>query len=113
MRAGDLRRRVTLQSRSTTQDAYGGQVNTWSDLVVMWADIAALTGRELEAAKAVQTEVTHHVTVRYQSIFADPKAVAAMRIVYNNRYFNIHACLNVDERNREINLLCSEGMNEG
>lgn len=113
MRASDLRHQIKLQSRGSAQDGYGAQVNTWSDSATLWAEITSLTGRELQAAQAVQAEVTHQIAVRYQVLFADPKSVAAMRVLYGSRVFNIHACLNVDERNREINLLCSEGLNEG
>jgi len=40
-----------------------------------------------------------------------------MRVVYLNagvtRYFNIVSCINVDERNKEINLMAVEGLNAG
>ena len=118
MRAGDLRRRVTIQTRDTTQDAYGQQVTTWTDyLTGVPADIQALSGRELLAAQAMVAEVSHQITVRYTSLLADPIKVAAMRVVYVNasvtRYFNISAAMNVDERNKQIDLLCSEGLNNG
>jgi SPP1 family predicted phage head-tail adaptor len=118
MRAGDLRRRVTIQTRDTAQDAYGGQVVTWTDyLTGVPADVQALSGRELFAAQTMVTEVTHLITIRYTSLLADPKAVAAMRVVYVNgsvtRYFNISAVTNIDERNKQIDLMCSEGLNNG
>ncbi len=113
MRAGNLRRQVTLQSRRITQDSYGTQSTVWDDVATLWAGISALSGRELLAAQAIQTEITHEITVRYSSLFADPKTVAAMRFVYNNRIFNIHDCRNTDEKNWEILMLCSEGLNQG
>jgi SPP1 family predicted phage head-tail adaptor len=118
MRAGDLRRRVTFQTRDTTQDAFGGQVTTWTDyLTGVPADIQSLTGSELLAAQAMASVVTHQITVRYTDLLADQKAVAAMRVVYVNasvtRYFNVSAAMNVDERNRQIQLLCAEGLNLG
>lgn len=118
MRASNLRRRVTIQTHDTSVDAIGQPVLTWSDyLTGVPADIEALAGRELIAAKTTAAEVTHRITVRYASALADPVAVAAMRAVYVNagvtRYFNIRAAMNMDERNRQIDLLCAEGPNNG
>lgn len=114
MEAGKLRRRISIQVRATTQDAAGQQVTTWTDLMAVWAAIAALTGRELLVAQSAQSEVTHTITVRYADLLVDPIKVAGMRIVYSSggvtRYFNITGALNVDERNRQINLLASEGL---
>lgn len=118
MRIGDLRRRVSIQTRGTTLDSYGQQLTTWADLLTgVPAAIQALSGRELLAAQAINTEVSHIITVRYAAALADPKAVAAMRVVYVNegvtRLFNISAAMNLDERNRQIDLLCAEGLNNG
>jgi SPP1 family predicted phage head-tail adaptor len=118
MRAGDLRRRVTIQTRDTSRDTYGQQVTTWTDYMTgVPAAIEPLSGRELVAAQAVFTEVTHLVRVRYSDMLSDPKKVAAMRVVYQNggttRNFNIGASENVEERNREMHLFTSEGVNNG
>lgn len=118
MRAGDLRRRVLIQIQQTTQDSFGQQQTAWLDyLTSVPADIQALSGRELIAAQAVNAAVTHQIVVRYTSRLADPVKVAAMRVIYQNdavtRYFNVTSAINVDERNREINLMAVEGLNQG
>lgn len=113
MRAGDLRHRVTFQARSKAEDSFGERLNDWSDLFASWAQISPLSGRELLAAQAVQADVTHQVTVRYRPELASPRAVAAMRITYNGRHFNILSSLNEDERNRMVVLTVSEGLVDG
>jgi SPP1 family predicted phage head-tail adaptor len=115
MRAGDLRRRISIQSRSATQDAAGQQVTTWSDYMTgVPADIQALSGRELLIAQSAQSQVTHTITVRYTVLLADPIKVGGMRAVYVNggvtRYFDIAGALNVDERNKTIEMSCAEGL---
>jgi SPP1 family predicted phage head-tail adaptor len=117
MRAGSLRQIVTIQARSTSKDSFGQQLPSWSTyLSGVPAEIQALSGRELIAAQAVQAEVTHQITLRYHPMLADPLAVAAMRIVYINgavtRYFNISAVMNIDERNRQLELMAAEGLNQ-
>ena len=113
MRAGLLRKRIVLQQRDVTVDSYGGQVNTWADVATVYAEIMPLSGRELFSAQAVQSEVSHRITVRYRSELANPKTVAGMRAVYSGRVFNISASINEDERNRQITLMASEGLNNG
>ena len=113
IRSGDLRRRITLQSRDLTVDAYGGQATTWSDVATVWAAIEPSGGRELLSAQAMQIDQPVTVTMRWQSIFDDPKAVAAMRFVYRGRYFNIHGVANESERDRVLTLIASEGLNKG
>lgn len=113
IRAGTLKKRVQVQQRSTALDTFGGQLPAWVTIAVVWADIEPLSGRELFAAQAVNPEVSHAITVRYQPIFAEPKTVAAYRILYNGRIFNIHAAENQEERNRIMVFSASEGLNYG
>ena len=108
MQAGQLRRRVTIQQRSATQDEYGQPLNSWTDVTTVCAAIEPMSGRELLAAQAVNSEVSHNVTIRYI-----PGITAAMRLNYGGRLFNIHSVLDENERHRMLTLQCSEGMNDG
>lgn len=113
VRAGQLSRRLRIQSRSTAQDTFGQAQLIWADVATVWADIQPLTGRELESAQRMASEVSHQITVRFAPIFADTRVVAGYRAVYKGRVFNIHACMNEDERNTVVTLLASEGLNDG
>ena len=113
LRAGALGQRISLQQRTLAQDATGSQLTTWNDVATVWAEVVPLSGRELIAARAISAETSHQITMRWQPAFADPKTVAAMRVVFHGRYFNINASIDEDERNRMLVLLVSEGMNEG
>lgn len=108
MRAGDLRRRISIQRRNTTQDTFGQAIPTWMDVVVCWAGIEPLAGRELVTAQAVNAEITHQVVIRYRT-----GITPAMRVLYGTRFFNILSILNVDERNRQLTLGASEGLTKG
>lgn len=112
MRAGRLRHRIKFQAKTGTPvpDGYGGSTIPWVDFATkIPAAIEPLSGRELLAAQAVQNETSHKVTLRYQ-----PGITAAMRVVFGSRVFAITAPpLNKDERNRELTLLCSEGLSQG
>lgn len=109
MRAGELRRRVTIQQRAATQDTFGGQSTSWTDWQTnVPCAIQPLAGRELMAARAVNAETTHMIDMRYM-----PGLTAAMRILYGTRVFNIVSVVNVEERNREHQIMASEGLNDG
>ena len=103
-----MRRRITVQSRSTALDSYGQQVITWSDVLSCWASIEPLSGRELIAAQAVSSELSHTVTIQYRTT-----VTAAMRVLYQGRVFNIQSSTDPDTAHVALQLLCSEGLNQG
>jgi SPP1 family predicted phage head-tail adaptor len=113
MRGGTLNRYIAIQSQTTTRDSFGAQILTWTTLKNVYALLEALTGSERAAAMSYSTDISHRVTVRYDDDLSDPRVVATYRILYGTRIFNINAALNIDEGNRTIELLCSEGLNNG
>jgi SPP1 family predicted phage head-tail adaptor len=113
MRAGNLRRRLTIQARGAGVDALNQPVLDWTDVAKVWADIQPLSGREMFAAAVVNTEISHLIQIRYQAQFANPKAMAAMRCLYGTRIFNISSARDIDELHRTIELTCLEGPNDG
>lgn len=118
MQAGLLRKRATLQQRASSADpTYGQQTLSWSDLATIWCDIEAVSGQQLARSQSIYNMTSHHVIVRWQSMFEDIKKVGSYRIVYISsgvtRYFDVGASMNEAERNRMVTLLCSEGLNDG
>ncbi len=111
--AGQLNHRVRIQQPTTVKDALGAPTLTWSDVATVWADIQPLSGREARIADRIAAELTHQITVRFQPIFADPSAVARMRVLFKDRVFALHAALNDDEANVVVILLASEGLGDG
>ena len=108
MRSGDFNRQVTIQARSTSRDASGAQLTTWADVVKVNANIQALSGRELELAKAFSSEVGYQIDVRYRT-----GLTAKHRLLYQGQPFNIHAVLDVDTKHEVLQLMCSAGLNPG
>jgi len=44
VKAGELNRRITIQARSSGEDAAGQPVQTWTNYVKLWANIRGFTG---------------------------------------------------------------------
>ena len=56
MRAGKMKRRVTIQQFVSHQDPNTGSVTKeWRDVVTVWGEIDSVSGRELVAAQAEQS----------------------------------------------------------
>lgn len=98
-----LRHLVTLQRQSSSQDSVGQLLETWSEIGKEWVDIQPVNGREYFNASGERAEVTHKVRMRYGRTIA-PRD----RIVYGSRIFNIKAVMNIEERNRWLELMCTE-----
>lgn len=117
MRIGQLDKRITIQRRSQTLDAYGQQVDSWSTVADCWADVRPVGGREKLSAMAMQADLTHTVAVRYNVALLPPKEAAANRIVYatpaGSRVLNITSARDVDEGRRWIVFDCVEGAQDG
>jgi len=103
--AGDLNRRITIQRRQAGQDGYGQRLAGWDNVITCWAAITPLSGRELITAQAVQAETTHEITIRHR-----PGIVAAMRVLYGARRFDVHSVIDPDTSHHTLTLLCSEGL---
>lgn len=113
IRAGQLNRRLTIQQRVAGQDTVGQLAITWNTIDTVWASIVPLSGRELERAQAIRPEISHEITIRYKTAYADPKTVDKYRGVYKSRVFDFHATMNPEEGNVAIIILASEGLNQG
>lgn len=118
MDAGKLNKRIAIQERTNWEDAIGGQNPTWTNVFAtpdgkIAAGINPVSAREIFAAQAMQSEVSHKITVRYRSQLENTKNVASMRVVYGSRIFNIAGAINRNESNQFIDLLCTEGTNDG
>jgi SPP1 family predicted phage head-tail adaptor len=109
MRAGKLRHRVTIQRKTGTRDADGGERVTWADLSTnVAASIEPLNGREFFASQAAQSEITGKITFRY------PRDVRADdRVVHLGVFYNVHAAPETNLAHREIVCMVSQGVNDG
>ena len=104
MRTGKLRHRVEVQRYATSYDPEGEPIQEWQLLAKAWAAIEPLKGEEYLAAMSTQARVSHKVTMRPLAATISP----ADRIIYNGRILEIESVLNLEERDRELVLMCVE-----
>lgn len=65
--AGDLDRRITLQSATITKDAVGGPVETWADVATVWASVRPLSSRQIALAQQVNAATNLSVLIRWRA----------------------------------------------
>jgi SPP1 family predicted phage head-tail adaptor len=101
MQAGALRERITVQRKSVTRDAFGGETITWTDVATVWAEAQPIGGREYTALRQAQSEITIRFRLRYLA-----GVTPAMRVSWNGGQYDIVEVIDVGARNRELELLC-------
>ncbi len=107
MRAGRLRHKVTFSSPSGSRDAVGERTTVYTPVSVDYVSITPLNAQERLVAAQSHMIVTHEVIVRYHSELASMSN--GWRITHNDRYLFVQTVYNIDERNRQLRLICSEG----
>ena len=103
MKIGKLKHRVILQRKEITEDELKQQTETWVDFAYVWAEVQPLSGREYFAAKQENAEVTTRITIRH---LKDVKP--DMRVLFNEKVYEILSVINPYERNVSLVLMCRE-----
>jgi SPP1 family predicted phage head-tail adaptor len=80
-------------------------IETWSTFATAQASIEPISGREYIAAQSTQADVSHRIRLRYLSGIT-PK----LRVNYSSRIFDILSVININECNRELQLMCRESI---
>ena len=101
--AGILRHRITIEQLTTTQDAYGGIIESWSTFKTVWAEISPLRGHEYWEAKQINSQIAGKIRIRYL-----PGVKPDMRVNFGTRYFNIEAVISPKEKRELLQLYYSE-----
>jgi SPP1 family predicted phage head-tail adaptor len=105
VKIGKLRHRIAIEHVAETQAADGSVLENWSEYVFAHASIEPISGREYFAAQTTQADATHRICMRYLAGI-EPK----MRVKFGSRIFDILSVINIDERNRELQLMCRESI---
>jgi SPP1 family predicted phage head-tail adaptor len=112
LRAGTLRHRITIEIPVRAQDPVSGEL-----VIIEWravftsvpAAIEPLSAREFMSARAMQSQITARIVIRYcEGLTAD------MRIVHNTTIYNVEGWLPDRDSGREyITAPVSQGVNQG
>lgn len=103
MRAGSLRHRVAIQSKTTSPDDLNEPVDTWATVATVWARMAPMKAAEGYEAHQNVARTTHEITMRYTTAVDEN-----MRILHEGRSFYIQGIRNSEEKDVMLTLECNE-----
>lgn len=100
-----MRHQIGVQRLVTGYDASGDPVETWETKATVWAAVEPLRGDEYFTAITTHATISHRVTMRpYPGLRITPKD----RLNFNGRLFDIKSVIDIEERGRELELMCLE-----
>ena len=101
MKAGPRDERILIQTKTTTEDDYGGEVETWTDYAAEFAEYKPGTGQERR--EAAQESASLVATFR---VLDNPKtrsvAPGTHRISYDGAFWDITSAVRLGRDGREI-----------
>ena len=97
--AGDLRQRITFLARNV-QVKSGVSTTQWHPAFTCWCKAEPLSGREFWHAAAVNRENEVRFTIRYRN-----DVLPIMRILLENKHYDITTVLDVDNRHSTLEIL--------
>lgn len=108
-RAGQMRHRITVQSKTTTTNGRGERSETWSDLYTdVPASVRWLSSGELQAASARQSESTVEFELR-----VGLDITSEHRIVWEGRIYELEPPILDRSGMRRMRIKASEGVTDG
>lgn len=107
MRCRSLKHKVTFQESQELQNDFGEITNDVVDILTCRASIQTITGKETFTSNQNYSTLSHKLRVRYSS-----KINAKQKIIFGSRVFNILAVLNIFEKNKELEILVEEALND-
>lgn len=81
--AGELNRRVTIEMRTASRDAAGGEVVTWSTRADVWARKRDITGRDRLRADQKVVEASAAFLIRWRTDIASTDRLVCDGVAYD------------------------------
>lgn len=108
MRIGPMRHRVVIQEKSTTQDAAGEELQTYTNIATnsnVWAAVTPSSAQErfISGSDQQQATVSHRVVLRYRSDLSDE-----MRVVWEGKNLDIEEIRDPSGKRQYTLLMCRE-----
>ena len=113
MKAGKLNRRILIQKRTQAQDENGQPIDTWVDVVRIWAWVKTQSGMAVARQTANQDGVAMSVNSYSFRIRYRPSVTDDMRVVYRGPYFAIKQVRHALAGHDWTDIVCEEGGNAG
>jgi SPP1 family predicted phage head-tail adaptor len=111
MRAGRLRRRLTVDEPITSRNDTGEELVTWVTRGTIWAAIEPGKGKEDLVANQITADTDTRIVVRWSGFSNGINA--KWRFVHQGVKYNIESISHKNLGQREIEFMCKSGLNDG
>lgn len=111
MRIGRLNQRVIVERPLRTQDSAGAEEVAWSVVATVWGEVMPIKGRERMAANQLLAEMDTLIRLRWAPVIEAIDATWRLRVA--SVIYNIVSAANVQMANRELEVMCASGTNDG
>lgn len=105
MQSGKLRHRITIERKIETLSSKGNTTVSWELFAIVWASIETMKAFEKAASAGTFPKADKKVCIRYKE-----GILPTMRVVYKGVVYSILGVNVIDEREREIELICETGV---
>lgn len=106
LRAGRLRERITIQSRTLTKDQYHEQSESWTDVCTVSASVVPQAAGESITADRPEVQQLLNITIRYRTGVTVQNRIKHVQ-GSETRYYEVLSVTNVGLRNRVLNIVAS------
>ena len=96
-------RRIIIERKTTTYNAYNEPIDAWTTNQTLWAGIVTSGGGEFYAAQKINAQTTAVFKIRYNTTIT-----TVDRIKYGSRIFQILSINDVDARHEEMLISAKE-----
>ena len=103
IRRGQLRHPVVVKTVTKVADGIGGYTETEIDYLKCRAAIWPITAKEIIQSAQLEMQTTHRIRMDYRAGITPD-----MKIYYGDRAFEIISIINVEERNRILDVMAKE-----
>lgn len=102
------RHKITIQEFVEEVDEYGTPIESgWQDVMTVWASIEPIRGSEYIQLQNTQAELSARIRMRYR-----PDITPAMRVLYQDRVFDIQSVIDINEQHTHLELMCVEKVSD-
>jgi len=103
---GMLRHKITIEQFATVADGGGGSTITWTATAAntnIWSKVRPASGNERFHAMRTEADTTHVIITRWKT-----GITPAMRVNFNGRLMQIKSVINVEERDKWMEIRAVE-----
>lgn len=105
MRAGARRHKIKIEVPTNTRSSIGGVTITWTEFKSLWASIETFKTYERQSAEAAWPGADVKMGVKYVA-----GLLPTMRIVYGGKIYSILGINDIEERHRDLEIVCKTGV---